>query len=276
MPKIDLQEYQKEALRLAIKVPYNEIFVQTGRGKSIIGTFYARYLLNKKLVDKVIFASTKTGVLSFKKAFTTRLGVNINQYDDEADFLRFFKSDEKICLVKHSMIEKMGFNQANIDYIRETLSDNYKRIAIVIDEVHKFSNDTSNLHQSFMNIRFAFERISLHTATPYGSCLSQLWGITHLIYPKLWRSKRAFFDDHIEEKVIMDYRTRRVMRKEKVAYKNLDLLRKKIEPFTYFYYPPLDLNFVEHRTRLNDYEEYDALCMGVLSKEDLEDKKDTK
>ena len=159
MATINLKDYQKEAITKAINVPFNLIAIQTGRGKSLVALFYARYLLNKNLVDKVILASTKTGVISFKKGFEKRVGVKVPQYDTEEEFLNFIKDDEKVCIIKHSMIEKMGYNQNNIDFIRNELSGNYKRIAIVIDEAHKFSNDKSNLHFAFMNIRFMFERI---------------------------------------------------------------------------------------------------------------------
>lgn len=268
---IELLDYQKEAVKLAVKIPYHMIAVQTGKGKSLISVFYTRYLLNKKLADKVILCSTKTGVNSFKKAFGKRVGYDVPQYDNLEDVLNFFSNDEKICIIKHSIVEKLGFDQNNINCIRNTLTNNYKRIAIVLDEVHKFSNDTSNLHQAFMNIRFAFERISVQTATPFGSELTQLYGIIHLIYPKLWKNKREFINNYIEEKVIIDYRTKRVKRKEIVSYHHLNELRNKISSFTYFYFPPLDLTFVEHKTRLKDYTDYDNMCKGVLSLEDLKD-----
>ena len=224
--KIELYQYQKEAVKLAISVPYHLIAVQAGKGKSIISVFYSRILFKKNLADKVILIGTKTSVNSFIKAFS-KVGVTIPQY---------------------------------------------KRIAVVLDEGHELSNDESNLHMGFMNLRFAFERISVQTATPVGSLLTQLYGCIHLIYPKLWKSKRAFCNDHVEEKILYDYRTRRVKRKEIVAYKNLNILRGKIAPFTYFYYPPLDLHFIEHKTRLKDYNKYLDLCRGVIPKEELEKK----
>ena len=120
-----------------------------------------------------------------------------------------------------------------------------------------------------MNLRFMFERISLHTATPYSSCLSQLYGLFDIIQPGLYSNKQEFFDEHIEERRVKDGKTGRILRKEKVCYHHLDVLRERMEPFTYFYYPPLDLHFKTYHTRLKDYTEYDALCMGLLSREDL-------
>ena len=110
------------------------------------------------------------------------------------------------------------------------------------------------------------------TATPYSSCLSQFYGLIHLIYPKLWKSKRQFFDNYIEEIAIKDPRTHRIVRKEKVKYKNLKEFREKIEPFTYFYYPPIPLVHISHETKLSKehYNEYLEKCWGIMRDEDLE------
>jgi hypothetical protein len=86
----------------------------------------------------------------------------------------------------------------------------------------------------------------------------------------LWSSKRAFYNDHIEEKQVKDWKTKKFLRNEKVKYKNLKMLREKIEPFTFFYFPPAPLHFIQHSTELVDYTEYDKICMGVITEEDLE------
>jgi hypothetical protein len=117
-----------------------------------------------------------------------------------------------------------------------------------------------------------FDRVILMTATPYSSCLSQFYGLIHLIYPKLWKSKRQFFDNYIDEIAIKDPRTHRIVRKEKVRYKNLKEFREKIEPFTYFYYPAIPLVHKEVHTKLNEehYREYLDKCWGIMREEDME------
>lgn len=272
--KLILKDYQQEAVKKAVKVPYNLICLATGRGKSLVGTFYARLLFKHHLVDKVVFASTKSGVGSFKKAFTKRAGVEVNQYDDPRDFMNFLISDEKVCIIKHSMFEKLGLDETFRSAIETVLTHQYKRIAVVVDEAHKLSSDDGKGHFAFMNLRFMFERISLHTATPYSSCLSQLYGLIDMIYPGLYHDKHDFYNQHIEERIIKDPKTHRTIRKEKVCYHHLKELRELLEPFTYFYFPPLDLHFKTYHTRLENYEEYDSLCMGLLSREDLEEKKE--
>lgn len=275
MGKIELRDYQKEAVIKAVKEPYNLICIQAGRGKSLVGVFYARALFKNKLIDKIIYASTKTGVGSFKKAFTKRCGVPINQYDDPRDVMNFLISDEKICLVKHSMIDKLGLDENFLSAIKTVLTHQYQRIAIVVDEAHKISNSTSMSHFALNNLRFMFERISLHTATPYSSCLSQIYGLIDIVRPGLYKDETDFKYHHVEERYIRDPNTGKVLRKEKVCYHHLSELRELLEPFTYFYYPPLDLHFTTYHTSLNNYDDYDALCMGLLTREDLEGKNET-
>lgn len=270
MAKIQLKQYQKEAVLKAIQVPYNLICIQAGRGKSLVGVFYARTLFKHNLVDKVIFASTKTGVGSFKKAFTQRCGVPVNQYDDPHDFMNFLISEEKICIVKHSMFEKLGLDENFRSALDTLMTHHYQRIAVVVDEAHKISNEEGIGHFAFMNIRFMFERISLHTATPYSSCLSQLYGLIEMIHPGLYKNKRDFMYQHVEERYVKDFNSGKILRKEKVCYHHLKELREKLEPFSYFYYPELDLHFKSYHTRLKNYDDYDALCMGLLTREDLE------
>lgn len=269
---VELRDYQKEAVKLAVKEPYNLICIQAGRGKSLVGTFYARALFRHKLIDKIIYASTKTGVGSFKKSFKVRCGVNINQYDDPSDVMNFLINDEKICVVKHSMLEKLGLDTNYISAIRTVLTHQYQRIALVIDEAHKVSNTDGLGYCAISNLRFMFERISLHTATPYSSCLSQIYGLIDIVRPNIYKNKSDFMYHHVEERYVRDPETNRVLRKEKVCYHHLKELRELLEPFTYFYYPPLDLHFTTYHTRLNNYDDYDALCMGLLTREELEER----
>lgn len=267
---VKLRDYQQEALKLAIKIKYSLLCMKPRAGKTIISMFLVRFLTNKNFIDKTVIACTKTATVPFQSDFSKRGGVDLKIIDNFEDYLEFISDDKsKVCVIKHSLFEKLGYNQNNIDLIKDQLDYNPKNILLIIDEAHKLSNVESIGHTAFMNIRFMFDRITLLTATPYSSCLSQFYGLIHLIYPKLWRSKRAFYDDHIEEKDIKDWRTGKFLRKEKVRYKNLQMLRERVKPFTFFYFPPAPLHFIEHKTDLTNYEEYDKICMGVITEEDL-------
>ena len=61
-----------------------------------------------------------------------------------------------------------------------------------------------------------------------------------------------------------------VRSKEKIAYKDLSDLRRRIAPFTFFYYPKIKLNYIYHNVKLPDYSEYDEICKGVLTDKELE------
>lgn len=266
---IKLFDFQIEAVKRAISSFYQLICVRTGGGKTIIAMTYANLLLKKNLSDKVVFACTVSASAAVHAEFEEKFDIDVPIYTETEQFLDFLRdSKKKICIIKHSMFEKLGKDQNIIDGIRDILTENNARVGLVIDEVHKLSNDKGLEHLAFMNIKFMFNRIMIMTATPYSSCLTQLYGIVHLINPTLWKSKTAFERDHIVEQVIkVDGKVRK---KEKIAYKNLKMLREKISPFTFFYYPKINLRFFDHKVQLKDYTEYDEICKGVLTVAELD------
>ena len=132
------------------------------------------------------------------------------------------------------------------------------------------SNAVEGYSYLFRGALINFKRFgdTLATATPYSSCLSQLYGLVHLIYQKLWKNKREFFDRYIEEEQVMNWATGRT-RPEIIRYKDIGKLRKQLEPFSFFYYPPTKINYIEHKARFDSYAEYDELCKGLLEEKDL-------
>ena len=270
MTKIVLRDYQAEAVNFTQNVDKSLLCRRVGSGKTICAMFALREFLNNKKVDKAIVACTKSSVSVFQQDFKEKAGIDvplIESVDGIMDFLDSYK--KKICLVKHSMFEKLG---NDIEYIKG-LEYYYKKglkVALVIDEAHKMQNPEGIAQCAFHRIDFLFNKVILLTATPYSSCLSQFWGLICLIHPDIWPTKRAFFNRFIDEVAIKDPRTHRIIRKEKVRYKNLAEFRKSIEPFTYFYYPTIPLVHLEHHTKLKDYSEYNRLCEGILTDEEKE------
>lgn len=263
-----LFDFQQKAVLAALQKQFFLLCVRVGGGKTLISMFYASMLLKKHMANKVIFACTVSAAVAVRGEFKEKLGIEVPQYDTEQGFLDFLEGSGKVCVIKHSLFEKLGYNQAIIDEIHRIMDTKEIHVTLVIDEAHKMNNDKGLAHTAFMNIKFLFERIMLMTATPYSSCLSQLYGVIHLIYPKLWKSKAEFTRRHIQEDIVM--MNGKVKRKEKVAYMNLKELREKISPFTFFYYPKIKLNFFYHTVRLKDYTEYDEICKGVMTPNELE------
>lgn len=270
MAKIVLRDYQAKAVQFALKVPRSLFCMRVGSGKTICAMFTLRELFKRNLVDKTVVACTKSSVSVFKKDFQEKANISVSLIENEDDFISFLKSSTKVCLVKHSMFEKLGNDAIKIKQL-EALDKEGLRVALVIDEAHKMQNPDGIQHEAFMRIADFFSNIYLYTATPYSSCLSQFYGLIHLVYPHLWKNKAEFFREYIDEITIKDPRTHRVVRKEKVRYKNLKEFREKIEPFTYFYYPAISLRHIEHHVQLSKehMEEYDKLAQGILSKEDI-------
>ena len=267
--KIKLRDYQQEAVNFAKKVKRCLFCMRVGSGKTVCAMFALRAFFKEKLIDKAVVACTKSSVPVFVEDFKEKANIDVPVIEDAEEFIKFFKGTDKVCVVKHSMFEKAG-NDIMIVKKLEQIYDSGLKVALVIDEAHKMQNPEGVTHDAYFHIEEMFDRVVLMTATPYSSCLSQFYGLIHLIYPKLWKSKREFFDNYIEEITIKDPRTYRVVRKEKVAYKNLKEFRKRIEPFTYFYYPPIALVHREHKCKLSEehYKEYLRLCWGILRDEE--------
>ena len=263
MAKITLRDYQKEAVKFAYRVKKALFCMRVGSGKTVCAMFSLRALFLNKQIDKAIIACTKSSVSVFKEDFKDKADMRIGlieNVDDLIDFLRDTKS--KVCLIKHSMFEKAAKNLITIKKLEQIAK--VKRVCLIVDEAHKIQNPEGVAQDAYHRIDFLFDRVLLYTATPYSSCLSQFWGLICLIHPKLWPTKRKFFDRFIDEISIHDPRTRKVIRKEKIRYRNLKEFRKAIEPFTYFYYPSIPLVHCEHHTRLEDYTEYDELCRDTI------------
>ena len=269
--KITLRDYQKEAVNFAKRVKRCLFCMRVGSGKTVCAMFALRSFFKNKLIDKAVVACTKSSVPVFVEDFKEKAGMDVPVIETAEDFVKFFKGKEKVCIVKHSMFEKAGNDVMTIKKL-EKIYDSGCKVALVIDEAHKMQNPEGVQHDAYFHIEEMFDRVILMTATPYSSCLSQFYGLIHLIYPDLWKSKRQFFNNYIEEITIKNPITHRVVRKEKVAYKNLKDFRSKIEPFTYFYYPPIPLVHTEHRTKLSEehYNEYLSKCWGLVDDETQE------
>lgn len=285
---VQLRDYQKEALKKIISVPNSLVCVKVGKGKTLSSIAAASYFFKKDICDKAIFAGTKTSINAFVRDFKKFFDKDVEIIEDVDKFINFFKNNQRMCIIKHSMFEKIGKNYNYLQAIELALSNNYKRVYLALDEAHALSNaagvgtmrsSAGVGHSCFERCRFMFSRITLMTATPYSSCLTQLYGLVHLIYPSLWEKPKEFWDNYIEVKEVRDWKTHKFQRYDKVAYKNLLHLRKVLEQFTYFYYPPVKINFVEHYSSLKDYTEYNRICSGLLTEEEklkLEEKRKEK
>ena len=265
---IKLFEFQQEAVKRALNSLNYLLCVRVGGGKTLIAMFYAKLLRKKKLADKIAFACTVSAAVAVAGEFKDKIGLDVPQITTVDQYFNWLNNDEPVCIFKHSFFEKLGYDQGVIDDLDDFVEHSGKKVALVIDEAHKISNEKGVAHTAFQNIRFSFCRIIAMTATPWQSGLSQLFGTIRLVSPNCWKSRAAFTRDHIVQEVVrVNGKVRRV---ETVAYQNLKKLREKIAPFTFFYYPKIPLNFIYHNVRLPDYTEYDEICKGVLTEKELE------
>lgn len=271
MSKITLRDYQAKAVKFTQETDFSLLCMRVGSGKTVCAMFALREFLNRDQVDKAIVACTKSSVSVFQKDFKEKAGIDVELVETLPKLFKFLEGKKKVCLIKHGMFEKMGGDVITIKKL-EKLNNAGLRVALVIDEAHKIQNPDGVAQRAFHRVDGMFDKIVLLTATPYSSCLSQFWGLICLIHPEIWPTKRSFYFNYIDEVVIRDPRTHRPIRKEKVRYKNLADFRKKIESFTYFYYPSIPLVHTEHHTKLSPEHlaEYNELCKGVIKEEDKE------
>ena len=264
MSKITLRPYQINALKKAVEVDNTLLCLETGSGKTIITTFLARYLLSKSMTDKYLVACTKSSINVFIKDFKDKFNIDVTLIDSIGEFKTFINSKNKIALFKHSMFEKIGMVEDNIKYLKQIAKKEGIRLSLAIDEAHLLSNTKGVGHQSFRNISPYFIKTTLLTATPYSSKLEQVYGLVCLIRPKLWKNIYEFNSLFLEQKDVKDWKTGKFKYRETVRYINLPLLRKTLEPFTFFYFPKMELVYHSHSIKLKDYTEYDKICEGIL------------
>lgn len=266
MAQITLRQYQKEAVEFALNRKNCQLLLKTGTGKTLISLVALKTLLKRKLVDKAVIACTKTSTVVFQKEFMNMFNFKVKVIEKADDFIEFLNSNNKVCVIKHSMFKNLGSDLQYIKELKKIYKEKKLKISLIIDEAHKLSSDTGATQKYYRNVAWLFDRCTLLTATPYSSSLEQLYGLIQLIYPTLWRTKAEFTDKYIDYLVIRDRQNfKKVLRKEILRYKNLGDLRSVIEPFTFFYYPPTKLNFYYHKTRLKDYSEYNMLAKGLIS-----------
>ena len=266
MSKIELRDYQVDAIKKALQNKNTLWCMRTGSGKTISTLFLARILLNKKEIDKNVIACTLSSIGPFTRELKN-LGVEVKLVESIEDFLEFLKGKERFVLIKHSFIEGLGKNKESIDLLESSLKKDFKKIMLVIDEAHKMSNPDSWASFGVDNTRKFWERIIIMTATPFSSKLDFLYGLVKLIYPKKWKNLKEFRSLYVKEETIKDWKTGKFLRTEDVEYINLRGLRKSLEEFTFFFYPPIILNYIEYKIELKpeNYLIYKDMCQSVLN-----------
>lgn len=265
MSKIELKDYQKNAMKFAIKVPRCALCIKTGKGKTLITMFTMRYLFKHKLINKCIIACTKSSITVYQDEFKEKFGMDIEYIQTGEEYLNFYKNNSKICLIKHSMFKSVGCDIKYLKELNRISKQKNIKVAMIVDEAHKISSHTGVQHKGFLKLRPFLDRIILATATPFSSSLVQLYGLINLIQSNLYKTVKEFEDRYIDYLEIRNHKGK-IAQKIILRYKNLKELRSKICSFFYFYYPPTNLNYEIETAELpeSEYQDYLKLCRGLL------------
>ena len=263
---IELRSYQKQAMEKALSVKNALLCMSVGAGKTLTVIFLARYLLNRKEIDKTIIACTLSSIGPFQRELK-KLGVETELTEKIEGLVEALNSRNKFILIKHSLIEELGSNKNNVDIVEDLLKKNPKKLMLIIDEAHKFSNHESIGNFAIDITRHLYEKIVLLTGTPYSSKLDQLYGLVKLIYPKKWKNLKAFRDLYVRSEIVKNWKTGKFIRTEDIEYINLPALRLELEAFTFFWFPPKKLNYINYTKSLTPqhYEEYSEICKNVYA-----------
>ncbi len=279
MKKIVLRDYQQNAAKFAINIKKCLWFVSAGAGKTLSSVFTGRYLYKNKMIDKIVIVATPSATTPFIKD-AEKLGIKLSIIELVEDFKKAVEGDDKIILIKHSMIKDIGLDEENIQFFKKSLTKNYKKILLIIDEAHEMNNYDSIVHGAYQKIYFMWDRIIAMTATPWSSSLLQVLGMMCLVRPEkyykyLSSAIKEFKQKYIVEEEVKDWRGK-FLRMDPVEYINISGLRKELESFTYFYFPKINLKFFEYTTELKDYKEYDSIIKIGLEKNAKDKSKSTK
>lgn len=264
--KIELSDEQKNAARFCIPKKSALVAYGTGTGKSIIQILIAFYHVKNNNTHKFLFVCTKSSLIEVKGDFLKRTDEKIKEIKTVKDLSDFIRSEDKFGIVQYNLISKFDL------YETQRAFQYMGKIGVCFDEVHTLKNFKSGHTKFFKMFRNVFSYCYGFTATPITSSLTDLFGIIHLLNPKVFGSYSAFESNFLEVEMV-ERRVRRkdtdeievILVKEITKFKNLPELRKWIDSFVISYYPELPIIYDLRGTPLSNRKEYITAAKGLTT-----------
>lgn len=264
---IELRDYQKEASEFSTSRFSSLLSIKTGCGKTVIALDVVSNLLNKGEVKKAIIIGTKSSVIEINNDMKTKL-----EYEDGSSFepfiiydteslKEFYKnSDNDIALLQYEKIHAL-----DLAVLFKAMT--HWKTAVLADESHKLKNPKSLLTRSFVAVRRAMKYLVFLTATPLTSGILDLFYQIQILDSTIFKNKTAFMNSFVEVKMVKLWK-KGGSYPEIVGYKNLDLMREKIKPICYDYYPTQDTEYIIHRTSIENVDDYIVASEGLTETKD--------
>ncbi len=255
-----LESHQLRAAKFLCSRERSLLSYATGTGKSYCLIASAIFLLKKnENVDKVLFIATPNAMIEIEGDFKEMTDMKPTPVCNREELLSFLKSEEKIGIAKYSVLDRDSDEEVAV-----LLHKN--RVSLMFDEAHKMKNpETKASKRGGFLIRYS-PQVVFATATAITSKLDDLYQVVDLLIPGYLGDYSDFSSKYMVRTLKTIYikggRKKRVW--DNVRYKNLHLLRKKLENVTVDFYPDYKIHHQTIETELSSEDEYEQAALGVL------------
>jgi len=265
--EITLRDYQIDASNFATSRPASLLSLKTGTGKSLISINASANLLNEGKVKKAIFICTKTSLIEVDNDLRTKL-----EYDDGSSFQPFIITDNESLREFYrneehdiTLLQYEKIHQLDLALLFKCLSK--IPTLVICDESHKLKTPSALLTKSIVAVRRAIKYLVFLTATPITTNLLDLFNQIQILDKLVFKNKNQFINNFIEMKMVKNWKTGRQY-PEVGGYKNLELLRSMLKDICFDYYPQQNTEYIIHKTKIENVDEYVSASEGLLKSED--------
>jgi DNA-dependent ATPase len=242
---------------------------QCGLGKTLITSVANKVLLDKySTVVSIIVCPVKA-----LKAFRRELFEKLLLKEDEvgiisADYTWYNLDTNRIFVCTDTQVEKL-------DRITAELKSRNIPMILNVDEAHKLQDKKSKFSMIMSNIRSRCSIVWLMTATPILNSLDSLYNIVNFSSPGFLGKKDAFDNNFTlwnlrDQYIKRGGKATKIKVKDVYSYKNLDILREKLNDIIIVRGKEYNLKFTALECDLSDkdYEIYKRVSSGILNFED--------
>ena len=242
---------------------------QCGLGKTLITSVANKVLLDKySTVVSIIVCPVKA-----LKAFRRELFEKLLLKEDEvgiisADYTLYNLDTNRIFVCTDTRVEKL-------DRITAELKSRNIPMILNVDEAHKLQDKKSKFSMIMSSIRSRCSIVWLMTATPILNSLDSLYNIVNFSSPGFLGKKDAFDNNFTlwnlrDQYIKRGGKATKIKVKDVYGYKNLDILREKLNDIIIVRGKEYNLKFTALECDLSDkdYEIYKRVSSGILNFED--------
>lgn len=200
---VEYANHQKQAIAYQQNNPYNILAMSTGTGKTLTTIGSMLMNLHTKKLNKCIFVCTKGSLGEVKNDFQKFYSFSPLELNSFDSVYSFFNNNNTIAITRYEWLKHF-----NIDFIQQVSQQN--NIGFWWDEAQRLKNGSKDAdgvtgtkaHIFARNLKPLSKVFSLVTATPIMCSLDDLWGLLHLVEPKLLGAFDTFCNNFYDRKLV--------------------------------------------------------------------------